>query len=151
MRLTVAERLKKYSELNPDTGCVEWIRSKDTCGYGHLVVNGKLCLAHRMAFELANGFLPKETHVLHKCDNRACINPDHLFAGTHAENMADMKAKGRNISFRGELSARARLTEEMVVRIRQDNRYHPEVAADYGVSRSAISMIKRRVTWSHVA
>jgi hypothetical protein len=151
MRLTVAGRLQKYSRLNSDTGCVEWVGSRNTGGYGHLMVHGKLRTAHRVAFEIAHGPLPEGAHVLHRCDNPSCINPEHLFLGTHCENMADMKTKGRNISFQGERHACARLTEEIVVRIRQDCRRHPEVAADYGVSRSTVAMIRRRKIWKHVA
>jgi hypothetical protein len=87
-------------------------------------------------------------NVLHKCDNRVCINPEHLFLGTHDENMSDMTSKERQA--RGERNGLSKLSNEAVRQIRRDNRPQHEIAADYGVSRSAIGMAKRHVTWRHV-
>ena len=68
----------------------------DLHGYGAIVVNGKLCKAHRISYLLTNGTLDESLGVLHKCDNNPCIRPDHIYQGTQQDNMADMFARGRN-------------------------------------------------------
>lgn len=74
--------------------CWEWEGGKDNCGYGRF--NHSLeVLAHRISYQLLYGRIEKEIHILHRCDNPGCINPDHLFVGTHQENMIDKMKKGR--------------------------------------------------------
>jgi DNA-binding XRE family transcriptional regulator len=105
--------------------------------------------AHRVAYEVYRGPIPDGMHVCHKCDNRICVNPDHLFLGTHAENMADMSKKNRQA--RGADNGSAKLTEIDVRAIRAENsKSQSELGKDYGVSQSYISKIKRRESWKHV-
>lgn len=84
----------KVDIKGPDD-CWEWQRSLNNGGYGRSHFNGKQIKAHRLSFLLTHHEIPEGMLVLHKCDNPKCVNPDHLFLGTHYDNMQDMKAKGR--------------------------------------------------------
>lgn len=78
-----------------DDGCWNWLGSLAGGGYGGIGVNGKMMYAHRISWEISFGKIPNGLWVLHRCDNKRCIRPDHLFLGTHQDNMDDMKSKGR--------------------------------------------------------
>jgi hypothetical protein len=80
-------------------GCWEWVRGRTRQGYGKLNRNGKRWAAHRFIWTFVNGPIPNGIHVLHKCDNPPCINPDHLWLGTHTDNMRDKVRKGRLNSY----------------------------------------------------
>ena len=77
------------------SACIEWTGSRNPKGYGQKKVGGKTIFAHRWAWEQANGPIPDGLHVLHTCDNPPCVNVDHLFLGTNADNVKDRDAKGR--------------------------------------------------------
>jgi hypothetical protein len=88
----------KYNEsIRPGmaTQCLEWPGYK-VKGYGQFSVLGKSAIAHRFAWALSNGFIPPGMEICHRCDNPACVRVDHLFVGTHADNMKDMANKGRS-------------------------------------------------------
>lgn len=75
--------------------CWEWFKSKFSNGYGSMRLDGRRAMPHRVIYELTYGSIPNKLCVLHSCDNRTCCNPDHLWLGTQADNMHDMKKKGR--------------------------------------------------------
>lgn len=94
------ERIKRNTSIDGN-GCWNWILTKDKVGYGRLKVSlgsreeWRSSSAHRYSYELFIGEIPHGMNVLHKCDNRACCNPEHLFIGTQQDNMHDMHSKGR--------------------------------------------------------
>lgn len=134
--------------------CWEWIGSFSTGGYGrfHIGANGQFQAA-RLAWEHFNESpIPDGMQVCHKCDNPACVNPYHLFIGTHQDNMQDCKSKRRGTH--GERNWKTKLTEKDVVAIRR--RYsrgdiaQSDLAREYGVQLPAISKVVTRHTWRHV-
>lgn len=147
---TPEQSFEARTDRNGDGGCWLWTGSKIQGGYGKLWVYGKYMLAHRYSWQLHNGPIPDELCVLHRCDNPSCVNPDHLFLGTQADNLADMRAKGRDNQPKGEAHGMAKLTEPEIPLIRNDPRLHRIIAADYGVSSTLISVIKRCERWAHI-
>lgn len=77
-------------------GCIEWNRGRNNQGYGYIHIGGSQWRAHRVAWTLAHGTIPKGLDVLHKCDNPSCVNPEHLFLGTDKDNHQDKARKGRH-------------------------------------------------------
>lgn len=124
-----------------ESGCSEWTSTMHRDGYGKFYHEGRQVQAHRAAYELFVG-TTKGKWVLHKCDNRKCVNPDHLFLGNSLDNIQDMDAKNR----RGSI---CKVTAEQVKEIRQmlDDRYSQQYIADkFSISQGAVSRIKRNVT-----
>jgi len=108
----------------------------------------------RISWEIQYGPIPEGMHVLHHCDTPACVRPDHLFLGTHTDNMRDRKAKKRGNHPFGSRHGRSKLTEADVLAIRDKyaslNWTQTELATEYGVSQPMIGYIVRRTTWRHI-
>lgn len=139
----------KVEMLPCEPGCWLWTGSFGNNGYGYFSSE----LAHRHSWGLANGAIPRGLCVLHKCDVRSCVNPSHLFLGSHADNTADMFKKGRGVlppRFIGETNKSSKLTAETVRLIRIDKRSNKVVASEYGVSNVLVGMIRRRLAWRHI-
>lgn len=147
--VSLEERFRQY--VRKSRGCWAWIGTLDANGYGRLNVKGIPVLAHRIAWTLKFGH-PGNLSVLHKCDNPACVRPDHLFLGDQADNMADMHSKGRGRQgvLRGESHGRAKLTEQQVREIRTSPESSREAAKRFGVSSTVIKDLRVRKIWAHV-
>lgn len=142
-------RLEGKFMPEPNSGCWLWDGTTNVDGYGAIVVDGKRMKAHRVSYVVHKGPIPNGMKILHKCDVRQCINPDHLRLGTDSENQQDMKMKRR--STHGERSKNAKLNEDAVRRIRSSNIPSKELANEYGVSSVTINKVRRKEIWEYVA
>ena len=148
-----------WAKVEKTDNCWEWIGSKNNYGYGKIILLRKLISAHRLSWIIHNGDIPEGSHygtvcVLHKCDNPSCVNPDHLFLGTHSENMQDMLKKNRGAKQVGEEASNSKLNSSQVRIIRywwsMGNMTKSRIGKFFDVSYSAIDCIVRRKTWKHI-
>lgn len=151
VRPSLAQRLEAKTEKTE--GCWRWLGFKDQAGYGRIGLatdKGKRSIqAQRASWAVYRGPIPQGAHVLHRCDNPECTNPEHLFLGSNLDNIRDRIAKGRSRSGdqRGEHNGNAKLTVEQVAAIRADARASSAIAVDYGMSRTMIKYIKAGAFW----
>lgn len=161
----ISDRLSSKYTVNSYTGCWEWTGAIDNKGYGiiHTYGNSK-GRAHRVSWEITHGEINNNLCVCHSCDNPKCINPDHLFLGTIADNNRDMAAKGRNRwsdafltskkkSPQGERHGMSKLNTRDVIKIRncfENGVTMKELAILYDVGHSHICSIVRRKSWRHI-
>lgn len=146
-------RIWKKVEPVTESGCWLWTGAVDKHkGHGRTYWKEKVQLSHRVFFEAKHGKIPDGMCVCHKCDVPSCVNPDHLFVGTVADNNADMRRKGRASGNRtnGERHHRAKFTDEQAIKIRSDPRGSSEIAREYGVHHSTIFYLKSGKNWKHL-
>lgn len=129
-------------------GCLVWTKSLTPRGYGRLWTGEQEGRAHRIAWIVYNGPIPADLCVCHRCDNRPCLEPTHLFLGTNAENIADMVSKDRQPL--GEKNGLAILNLEKVVRIYTSSVSTKTLAKEYGVAENTVRDIRRGETWGHI-
>lgn len=115
--LTERDTIRFWSKVDKSGDCWSWMRYRNAGGYGRFSICGKPRNAARISYILAFGEIPHGLYVCHRCDNPACVNPAHLFAGSINDNTKDMVAKGRQA--RGERHPSAKLTEAQVIAIKQ--------------------------------
>jgi hypothetical protein len=150
--------------------CLEWrhaLRQHGACARGSLSVDGVPTIASRYAWIVLHGPIPSGMMICHHCDNGCCINPRHLYLGTHKDNMRDMALRRRsfgatqpercrevgratgmqNIWARGEGNPKAKLNRAIAERVRMDRRHPAIIAEELGVDRTTIIKIRDHITW----
>lgn len=142
---SITERFWSKVQVGGEDECWEWTGAKNPDGYGNFNFHGKFDKAHRISYILSVGIVSKGLCVCHKCDNRSCCNPKHLWLGTHIENMIDMAIKKRAWG--------TKLNESQVIEIR--NKYRRgfgtlELQREFGVSSAQVRRIANREAWKHV-
>lgn len=151
---TLSDYTHKY--VVAESGCWEWQGHLNKGGYGTDTYGSRIdgsrrqMLAHRMFYMLANKDYTEELKVLHKCDNRKCVNPKHLWIGTQKDNMRDCVQKGRHITQKGEANFHNKLKPAEVLKIRElldGGVKQKSLAAAFGVNQTLISAIKTRKIW----
>lgn len=149
------DRIKKYTQIDTETGCWNWTGFIYSFGYGLTSHKGKDILAHRASWKVFKGDIPNGMYVLHKCDNRKCVNPDHLFIGTAKDNTQDMIAKGRARSKpnKGINHGCAKLDEKRVNEIKEYKKQgmcNSDIAKIYNINSNTVQKIVNGKIWKHI-
>lgn len=148
-RRPLADRMASKTITGPD--CWLWSGTKDSWGYGQIKVLGYYRQAHRVAFELANGPIQRGLFVCHRCDNPACVRPDHLFLGTPNDNHRDMMRKGRASFATGERHSQAKISARDAARIPllyADGLSMAAIGERFGIHATTVSSVLRGRTWT---
>lgn len=143
-----------WEKVSKTENCWNWLASLDKDGYGKIKFLGKNRRAHRMAWILINGKIPKGLYVLHKCDRPSCVNPAHLFLGTNEDNMKDMIKKDRSSRNVGELNPMTKFTKKQIKMIRglvkTKKYFQHEIAIMFNTTQSNISVISNNINWKNI-
>jgi len=150
---SLSDRFWSKVAKREESECWEWIGATKFGGYGKLgnrKHSGSDIAAHRLSYELNVGQIPDGLCVYHKCDNPGCVNPNHLFLGTLADNNSDRESKGRGSDKHGEKNPRARLTPDVVNTVdelRATGMSQAKIGKIVGFPQTTISKICRGVGW----
>jgi len=156
------ERLMAFVGVVPETGCWMFGGCVSNAGYGLFNPFGKNVSAHRASWTLFRGEIPSDRHVLHTCDVKLCVNPDHLYLGTPSQNAQDAIERGQKETGdrhwrrrnpdrqRGNDAPHRTLNEDQVKEIRASKDTQTSLAARYGVTQASISQIILRKSWKHL-
>lgn len=143
-----AERFEFYIERVTEAGCWIWMAGLTSYGHGEFSLQGGKVSAHRYSYIKSNGRHKKGMQINHICNVPSCVNPAHLYAGSHQDNMDDMVNAGRQV--KGERQHSAKLNRADVVEIRNSGLSQASLARKYGVTHRAIMKVRKRITWKHV-
>lgn len=155
-KIPLEQRVFMRIVKDEQSGCHLFTGNKDSHGYGQIKDRGSCVLVHRWMWERANGRKAGASHILHRCDTPSCVNPEHLYAGTHGDNMKDKKLRGRSKNVPSGAAhprAAAKVTEQVVREIKNllSRGYRQcDIAADFRVSRQLVSDIALHKTWGHL-
>lgn len=134
-------------DINSD--CWNWCGNKDKDGYGKIYYLGSHHRTHRVSYSIYKGKIPTDMCVLHRCDNPSCVNPNHLFIGTPADNNQDRAKKHRSRNQNGVLNNRVKLSVDNVIYILEHKeKKQQELASQFGISQIQVSRIRRGLRWS---
>jgi predicted DNA-binding protein YlxM (UPF0122 family) len=149
----LTSRFHERYKINEETNCWEWTHGKTKSGYGRFSLNGQMIRAHRFSYHIYNEIDPGRFECCHHCDNKICVNPQHLFLGTAKDNALDRENKKRHPHPSGENSKSSKLTNEQVLEIKKmllNGVTLPEIEKLFSVTNSTVSAIKMGDRWSHV-
>lgn len=149
-RKTPEERFHKSYQMIPEAGCWLWDASFHSNGYGRIFIDNKSHKAHRYSWKLHNGPIPKGMCVCHKCDVKSCVNPEHLFLGTHQDNVNDCISKNRRAIQKSENSPNTHLTWDDISEIRKlykEGMFQKDIGKIFNISQIGISNICNYKRW----
>lgn len=154
MNIIDTGKIPFWNRVKKTKKCWVWSGSIMMSGYGRININNKHYYAHRLSFEIHNGAVPKGLYVCHKCDNKKCIRPSHLFLGTPLDNMIDKTKKGRQAHNVGEFAGGAKLTNKDVEEIKSSYQRRiitqEMLSKKFKVSRRHIGNILQAKRWKHL-
>jgi len=150
---TLKERFERNFTKGKDNECWIWNGPKNAQGYGMIWDKRASHKAHRISYKLYREEIPIGFYVMHICDIPSCVNPFHLFIGTHADNMHDMYVKGRRnhslCGVKGENHYRAKLTEKEIIEIRTNALTSKEIQRLFNIKQNHVSKIRLGIIWKH--
>lgn len=155
-KISLEERFWARVEVAGSDDCWEWRGPRFPKGYGIFSMRGRTWNAHRAGWVLFRGEIGDGLVVCHRCDNRGCVNPNHLFLGTQQENIADMVAKGRQRGDHrpGDKCPTAKLSEDQAIEIKRRalaGESQKALAREFGLKQPTVSNIKTGKTWGHLS
>lgn len=153
--MTDRQRHSFWSRVHKTSSCWEWTGRLCPKGYGMFTVRNQCISAHRLSYIMHHGqALVAKQYVCHHCDNRRCVNPAHLYLGSHDDNMRDMRERGRAYRWNGKRcgtgNPASRLTEAMVIEIRASREHSQALADKYGVTLTTVYNARNGITWKHL-